>query len=68
LRKLRFARSGGGKRGGYRTIYVFFGGADVPLFLITVFAKNEKDNLGKAEQDELIVLGKTLLARYGERQ
>jgi len=66
LRKVRIAREGGGKSGGYRTIYVF-GGAHVPIFLVTVFAKNEKDNLGKAEQADLIALSKALLARYGDR-
>lgn len=64
LRKIRIAREGGGKSGGYRTIYVF-GGAHVPIFLVTVFSKNEKDNLSKAEQAELIALSKALLARYG---
>lgn len=67
LRKMRVARDGGGKRGGYRTIHVF-GGRDVPVFLVTVFAKNERDNLSKTEQADLIALGKTLLAFYGVRQ
>jgi hypothetical protein len=66
LRKVRIAREGGGKSGGYRTIHVF-GGASVPIFLVTVFAKNEKDNLSRAEEAELIALGKVLLARYGDR-
>lgn len=66
LRKVRIAREGGGKSGGYRTIYVF-GGMHVPIFLVTVFAKNEKDNLTKAEQGELIAMSKALLARYGDR-
>lgn len=67
LRKLRFARDGGGKRGGYRTIYVF-GGTHIPIFLITVFAKNEKDSLSRAEQTELVSLSKTLLASFGGLQ
>ena len=67
LRKVRIARQGGGKSGGYRTIYVF-GGEHVAIFLITVFAKNEKDNLTKAEQAELIAMSKALLARYGDRK
>lgn len=67
LRKVRIARQGGGKSGGYRTIYVF-GGVNVPIFLITVFAKNEKDNLTKAEQAELIAMSKALLAHYGDRK
>ena len=64
LRKIRFARDGGGKSVGYRTIYVF-GGTAVPIFLVTVFAKNEKDNLTKAEQAALVTLSKQLLATYG---
>jgi hypothetical protein len=35
---------------------------------VTVFAKNEKDNLGKAEQADLVSLSKALLATYGKRQ
>ncbi len=64
LRKLRFARSGGGKSGGFRTIYVF-GGAGVPLFLVTVFAKNEKSNLSPGEQAAAVELSKQLLRNYG---
>lgn len=64
LRKLRFARSGGGKSGGFRTIYVF-GGAAVPLFLVTVFAKNEKSNLSRSEQAAAVELSKQLLRNYG---
>lgn len=67
LRKVRIARQGSGKSGGYRTIHVF-GGGHVPIFLVTVFAKNEKDNLSRAEQAELIALSKLLLAHYGDRQ
>ena len=65
LRKVRVARPGGGKSGGYRTVYVF-GGAHIPIFLVTVFAKNDKDNLTRAEQAELIALSKTLIASYGD--
>ena len=67
LRKVRFARPGSGKSGSYRTVYVF-GGAKVPIFLVTIFAKNEKDNLSKAEQAELVALSKALIAHYGELQ
>lgn len=65
LRKVRFSREDGGKRGGYRTLYVF-GGRQMPLFLLTVFAKNEKDNLTRSEQATLVDLSKTLIAKYGE--
>ncbi|MFT8720639.1 type II toxin-antitoxin system RelE/ParE family toxin [Acetobacter sp.] len=65
LRKVRFSREGRGKRGGCRTLYVF-GGRHMPLFLLTVFAKNEKDNLTRSEQVALVELSKTLIAKYGE--
>ena len=67
LRKVRIAREGSGKSGGYRTLFVF-GGVHVPLFLVGVFAKNEKGNLSKAEQAHLVQLAKTLLATYGEQR
>lgn len=66
LRKMRFARPGGGKSGGYRTVYVF-GGTHMPIFLVTVFAKNEKDNIGRKEQAELVELSKALIGRYGDK-
>lgn len=67
LRKVRIPREGGGKSGGYRTTYVF-GGTHMPIFLVTVFAKNEKDNLTKAEQTAAIQLSKILVDTYGGSQ
>ena len=67
LRKVRIPREGGGKSGGYRTIYVL-GGAPMPIFLVTVFAKNEKDNLTKAEQAAAVELAKALVATYGDHR
>ncbi len=67
LRKVRVPRAGSGKSGGYRTLYVF-GGAHMPLFLLTVFAKNEKDNLSAKEQADLVETSKRLVAAYGDRQ
>jgi hypothetical protein len=64
LRKVRIPRAGSGKSGGYRTIYVF-GGQHMPLILVTVFAKNEKDNLSKAELAEAVKLSKALIASFG---
>ncbi|KQT31402.1 addiction module toxin RelE [Sphingomonas sp. Leaf412] len=58
-RKLRVARPGGGKSGGYRII-TYYAGIDTPTFLITVFGKNEKTNLTKGERNALAVLTKTL--------
>lgn len=64
LRKVRVARPDGGKSGGYRTIYAF-GGSHMPLFLLTVFAKNEKGNLSRVEQEAAVALSKRLLSSYG---
>ncbi|WP_127903657.1 type II toxin-antitoxin system RelE/ParE family toxin [Solirhodobacter olei] len=65
LRKVRIPREGGGKSGGFRTIYVF-GGTHMPIFLITVFAKNEKANLSRAEQAAAVEMSKVIIARYGD--
>jgi len=65
LRKVRIPREGGGKSGGFRTLYVF-GGIHMPIFLVTVFAKNEKGNLSKAEKIAAINVSKKIISIYGE--
>jgi hypothetical protein len=65
LRKVRIPRVGGGKSGGFRTMYLF-GGAHMPIFLLTVFAKNEKANLSKSEQSMAVEMSKMLIAKYGD--
>ena len=52
VRKLRWARDGRGKSSGVRVIYYFHSEA-MPLYLLTMFAKNERANLSKAERNEL---------------
>jgi hypothetical protein len=52
IRKVRMAGRGRGKSGGYRVVW-WFGGDDIPVFLITVFEKGEKDNLTMAERNAL---------------
>src|SRR5689334_15412150 len=56
-RKFRISGRGKGKSGGYRVIAAF-GGGDIPVFLITVFGKGDKDNLTKAERNDLAKLTK----------
>lgn len=51
-RKLRFARPGSGKSGGYRVI-TFYSGESIPLFLLSMFAKNQKVNLSQSEKNTL---------------
>jgi hypothetical protein len=63
VRKLRVAASGRGKRGGARVIYVF-GGDDVPVFLLALFAKNEKSDLSQAERNKLARMTADLMQSY----
>ena len=52
IRKLRWARSGRGKSGGVRVIY-YFHDFEMPLYLLTLFGKNEETNLSRAERNIL---------------
>ena len=63
IRKLRWAARGKGKRGGVRVIY-YYHGLSIPLFLLEVYAKSEKDNLTKAERNEMTKLVRRLVAGY----
>ena len=64
VRKFRFAREGGGKSGGYRVIHFFNPDDGTPIFLITLFAKNEKANLTASETAAVKALGEVLSATY----
>lgn len=64
-RKLRHAREGQGKSGGYRTIH-YFGGGDIPVFALAIYGKSEKGNLSKAERNELAAILPRLAAAYRE--
>jgi hypothetical protein len=58
-RKLRWRLQGRGKRGGARVIYVFFS-VNFPLFLLDLYAKNEKSDLSSQDRSYLRQLLKTL--------
>ena len=60
-RKVRVRKPGTGKSGGYRLI-TFYTGVEYPVFLITVFGKNERDNLTKAERNDLAKMAGMLTA------
>lgn len=60
-RKVRFPGKGKGKSGGYRTVH-YFAGDDVPILLLALIDKGSRDNLSKAERNEL----RSSLAAYAE--
>jgi len=52
FRKVRVPRQGMGKSGGARVVYIWRNDK-FPVFLITVFPKNKKANLTRAERNAL---------------
>ena len=65
IRKMRFAFDDRGKSGSARVIYIDFE-VHEKIFLITAYAKNEKDNLSKEERNELHHLVDILKAQLDE--
>ena len=63
IRKVRWAAEGRGKRGGVKVIY-YFHSDTFPLFLLTVYPKNQKANLTKAERNEFKKLVPMLVKTY----
>jgi mRNA-degrading endonuclease RelE of RelBE toxin-antitoxin system len=58
IRRVRFGFGARGKSGGARIIYLF-SGMNLPVFILAVFAKNEKANLSAADRN---LLGKMIVA------
>ncbi len=65
IRKVRFAVGSRGKSGGVRIIY-YFHDKTVPIFLLTVFAKNQRSDLSRAELNQLAEAAKLLAWKYGD--
>jgi len=66
-RKTRFARNSKGKRGGCRVI-TFYSGKDIPVFLINIFAKNEKTNLTQSEKNRLRAVLSNIVDTYHQER
>ncbi len=64
VRKLRWELEGRGKRGGARAIY-FYHSADIPLFALTAYAKNERADLSQKDRNDFRQLTKLLAETYG---
>ncbi len=67
IRKLRWARSGQGKSGGVRVIY-YFHSDRMPLYLLTIFGKNEKANITAQEKQILARAIEELVGYWRHRQ
>lgn len=63
IRKLRWSARGKGKSGGVRVIY-YYHNDTTPLFLLTLFGKDEQANLSKAERIALAKLTSVLVKNY----
>ncbi len=65
VRKLRWGRGAHGKSSGVRVIYYVHSDL-MPLYLLTLFAKNERANISKAERNELVELVELLVQTWLE--
>ena len=67
IRKTRFAFEHRGKSGSIRVIYIDFEVYE-KIYLLTAYPKNEKDNLTKAERNELRELVEILERQLAESE
>jgi hypothetical protein len=66
FRKFRASRPGMGKRGGARVVYIYRN-EQFPIFLITVFAKNNQGNLSRSECNALKARADEIFESYGAK-
>jgi hypothetical protein len=66
VRKLRWAIRGQGKRGGARVIYYYYN-FTIPLFVLDIYAKNERASLSEADKSALKRLLPVIVSRYAKR-
>lgn len=66
VRKLRWALPGGGKRGGARVIY-YYHSEKIPLFMLAMYAKNERANLSQTERNAIKRLIPQLVEGYSSK-
>ncbi len=66
VRKLRWAAKGKGKSGGVRVIY-YYHDANMPVLLLTGFAKNELADLNAADRNAMKKALPALINQYGRQ-
>jgi RelE toxin of RelE / RelB toxin-antitoxin system len=67
IRKVRFGFGARGKSGGARIVYLF-SGANLPVFILAAFAKNEKANLSATERNALGKMVAVMIEDYRRRR
>lgn len=67
VRKVRWGREGMGKRGGVRVIY-YYHDDEMPLFLVSMFAKSSRADLSPAQKADARQLVRTLKQRRKVRE
>jgi hypothetical protein len=65
-RKFRWAMPGKGKGGGARTIY-YYHNESIPLFILAIYAKNQKSDLSEADKRSLKRLLSQIPSQYAKR-
>ena len=63
MRKVRIAGKGKAKSGGYRVI-TFFSGSDIPVFLVSIYEKSQKENLTATEKNALRTFAGNVVTIY----
>jgi hypothetical protein len=66
LRKVRIGRGGSGKRGGARIVY-YFHDPSMPIYLLALYAKNEKGDLSGREKKEFAEFVKEIARQWRRR-
>lgn len=67
VRKVRWGLEGRGKRGGARVVF-FYHDMEMPLYLLTAYAKNERENLSQSETNTLKKLTQILVETHARRR
>ena len=66
VRKIRWRRQGTGKRGGARVVYFYYD-RHMPIFLLLIYAKAQRENMTPDEKKQVRVLATTLKQNYGKK-
>jgi len=66
VRKLRWRLAGRGKRGGARVIY-FYHDPKMPVFLLTMFAKNVRADISQAARNDFRRLTRAIVESFGRK-